>query len=64
MNVKLATCICGRVLGERREDGSFESKHQGRRILVSGDADVVITCDRCGRLNAVRLDKKETLAVA
>ena len=64
MNVKLAMCSCGRVLGEYREDGSFESKHQGRRILVSGDADVVITCDRCGRMNAVRLDKKETLAVA
>lgn len=64
MTVETIICACGRLVGVRLPDGSYEIRHRGRTIRCSGN--ITITCEVCGYLTAEseRLDKGRTVAVA
>lgn len=64
MNAEIVVCACGRQIGLRLADGSYEIRHRGRTIRCSGN--VTITCENCGYLTAELgiLDKNPSAAVA
>ena len=42
-------CACGRTIGVRIDEESFEVQHQGRTVKINGTGSVEITCEECGQ---------------
>ena len=57
-------CGCGNTLSVLLNEECLETRHQGRKLVISGTCEIEITCEKCSRTRNVALDRQETVAIA